>query len=297
MSVPGESLGRPSPWPAPGKLNLFLHIVGRRADGYHRLQTAFQFIDLCDEIRFWRRPEGVIERIGDVPGVPPEHDLTTRAARRLLDVVGRAGAGVAIELTKHLPVQAGVGGGSSDAATVLVALNRLWGIGLSTNELAAIGLELGADVPVFVHGRAAWAEGVGELLTPVDFQEPWYLLIRPDATVSTAEVFEAPELTRDSPVITIRGFLTAGGRNDCEPVVRRRFPAVADALDWLERIGQARLTGTGSCVFAAMRGEAEARAALADLPARWTGHVVRGMNVSPLAARCELEQDGSGSGR
>ncbi len=165
------------------------------------------------------------------------------------------------------------------------------------DELAKIGLELGADVPVFVHGRAAWAEGVGEVLTPVDFPEPWYVLIRPDATVGTAEVFKAPELTRDSAVITIRGFLMAGGRNDCEPVVRRRFPAVAEALDWLDRFGPARLTGTGSCVYAAMPGEAEARAALAGLPARWTGHVVRGINRSPLVARCELEQDGPGSGR
>jgi 4-diphosphocytidyl-2-C-methyl-D-erythritol kinase len=297
MSNPGVALGGPDPWPAPGKLNLFLHVVGRRADGYHLLQTAFQFIDLCDEIRFWQRPTRVIERIGDVPGVPPEQDLTIRAARRLQAVSGAHRAGVAIQVEKRLPMQGGVGGGSSDAATVLVALNKLWGAQLSIDELATIGLELGADVPVFVRGRAAWAEGVGELLTPVDFPEPWYLLVRPDVTVSTAEVFKAPELTRDSPVITIRGFLKAGGQNDCEPVVRRRFPAVAEALDWLGRFAPARLTGTGSCVYAAMPGEAEAREALAGLPARWTGHVVRGLNRSPLAARCELEQDGSESGR
>jgi 4-diphosphocytidyl-2-C-methyl-D-erythritol kinase len=297
VSIPGVPLGRPDPWPAPGKLNLFLHIVGRRADGYHLLQTAFQFIDLCDEIRFWQRPAGVIERIGDLPGVPSAQDLALRAARALRDSSGFDGPGVAIEVAKRLPMQGGVGGGSSDAATALVALNRLWGIGLPADRLAAIGLELGADVPVFVHGRAAWAEGVGELLTPVDFPEPWYLLVRPDATVATAEVFKAPELTRDSAIITIRDFLMAGGRNDCEPVVRRRFPAVAEALDWLDRFGPARLTGTGSCVYAAMQGEAEAREALARLPARWTGHVVRGLNRSPLVARCELEQDGSGSGR
>ena len=297
MSTPGESLGLPVPWPAPGKLNLFLHVVGRREDGYHLLQTAFQFIDLCDEIRFWRRPAGVIERIGEVPGVPPEHDLTLHAARQLLARSADPEVGVAIEVTKQLPIQGGVGGGSSDAATALVALNRLWGLGLSTDQLVGIGLELGADVPVFVHGRAACAEGVGEVLTPVDFPEAWYVLVRPDATVGTAEVFKAPELTRDSPVITIRGFLKAGGRNDCEPVVRRRFLAVAEALDWLGRIAPARLTGTGSCVYAAMPGEAQARAALAGLPARWAGHVVRGINRSPLAARCELELDGSGSGR
>ncbi len=293
----GKPLGRPIPWPAPGKLNLFLHVVGRRPDGYHLIQTAFQFIDLCDEVRFWQRPGGVIERIGTVPGVPPEQDLAVRAAQSLLAASGRREYGVAIELEKKLPMQGGVGGGSSDAATVLVALNQLWGLGLSPSQLGRIGLELGADVPVFVHGRAAWAEGVGEVLTPVDFPGCWYALVRPDTSVSTAEVFEAPELTRDSPVITIRGFLKAGGRNDCEPVVRQRFPAVAEALDWLGRIAPARLTGTGSCVYAPVPTEADALAALAELPARWTGYVVRGLNRSPLAARCELEQDGVESGR
>ena len=234
MSSRDEPLGRPIRWPAPGKLNLFLHIVGRRADGYHLLQTAFQFIDLCDDIRFWRRPRGVIERVTDIPGVPPEQDLTLRAARRLLATVGEPKGGVAIEVVKRLPVQGGVGGGSSDAATVLVALNQLWELGLSTDQLAAIGVELGADVPVFVHGKAAWAEGVGEVLTSMDFPEHWYALVRPDATVVTAEVFKAPELTRDSPAITISGFLTTGGRNDCEPVARRRYPEVG---------GGARLAG------------------------------------------------------
>jgi 4-diphosphocytidyl-2-C-methyl-D-erythritol kinase len=296
--TPGEaSLGRAEPWPAPGKLNLFLHVVGRRADGYHLLQTAFQFIDLCDEISFRARPARVVERIGDVPGVPPESDLTVRAARRLLDLATAGCAGVAIEVRKNLPMQAGVGGGSSDAATTLVALNELWGLRLSPEELAAIGLELGADVPVFIHGHAAWAEGVGDKLTPVDFPEPVYLLVRPDVAVSTAEIFKDPELTRDSPVITIRDSLTTGVRNDCEPVVRRRFPAVAEALDWLDQFAPARLTGTGSCVYAAMPDEASARSALGNLPARWTGHVVRGINRSPLLARWRLEHDRMGSAR
>ena len=292
----GEILGRPEPWPAPGKLNLFLHVVGRRADGYHLLQTAFQFIDLYDELRFWARPPGLIERRSDLPGVPAEDDLCVRAA---LMLAARAGValGVAIELTKRLPMQGGVGGGSSDAATVLVALNELWGLRLPDPELAELGLALGADVPVFVHGQAAWAEGVGEKLTPLELPEPVYLLVRPDATVSTAEVFKAPELTRDSPAITIRGFLLTGGRNDCEPVVRRRFPAVAEALDWLEGFAPARLTGTGSCVYAAMRDEAHARAALASLPRRWTGYVVRGLNRSPLLARRRLEQSGAALSR
>ena len=292
----GQSLGRPEPWPAPGKLNLFLHVVGRRPDGYHLLQTAFQFIDLCDELRFWMRPSGVIERLSDLPGVPAEDDLCVRAARML---AARAGAapGVAIHVTKRLPMQGGVGGGSSDAATVLVALNELWGLGLPDPELAELGLALGADVPVFVHGQTAWAEGVGERLTPMELPEPVYLLVRPDATVSTAEIFKAPELTRDSPAITIPGFLMTGGRNDCEPVVRRRFPAVAEALDWLEGFAPARLTGTGSCASAAMPDEAHAREALASLPRRWTGYVVRGLNRSPLAARRRLEQSGAALSR
>jgi 4-diphosphocytidyl-2-C-methyl-D-erythritol kinase len=296
MSAAGALLGRPDPWPAPGKLNLFLHVVGRRPDGYHLLQTAFQFIDLCDELRFFRRPPGVIERLSDLPGVPAEEDLCVRAAR-LLAADARGVPGVAVEVRKRLPLQGGLGGGSSDAATVLVALNELWGLQRPPEALAALGLALGADVPVFVHGSAAWAEGVGERLTPLALPEPVFVLVRPDVAVSTADVFKAPELTRDSPAITIGDFLLTGGRNDCEPVVRRRFPAVAEALDWLAQFAPARLTGTGSCVFAAMPDEARARDALGRLPRRWTGYVVRGLNRSPLVARRRLEQPGSGSGR
>jgi len=296
MSAPRERLGRDEPWPAPGKLNLCLHVVGRRPDGYHQLQTAFQFIDLHDELRFWRRPSGVVERLSQLPGVPAEDDLCVRAARRL--AAGReAVPGVAIEVVKRLPMQGGVGGGSSDAATVLVALNELWGLRRPAAELAGLGLELGADVPVFVHGSAAWGEGVGDELTPLELPELVFVLVRPDATVGTAEIFKAPELTRDSPTITIADFLLTGGRNDCEPVVRRRFPAVAEALDWLAQFAPARLTGTGSCVFAAMPGEARAREVLDRLPRRWTGYVVRGLNRSPLVARLQLEQQGSGPGR
>jgi 4-diphosphocytidyl-2-C-methyl-D-erythritol kinase len=292
----GVPLGHPEPWPAPAKLNLFLHVVGRRADGYHLLQTAFQFIDLEDELRFFERPPGLIERLGEVPGVPPEQDLTVRAARLLARHCPGAG-GVAIELRKRIPMQGGLGGGSSDAATVLVALNELWRCGLAPERLAELGLGLGADVPVFVHGRAAWAEGVGEELVPLDLPEQVYLLVRPDAEVSTAAVFGAPELTRDTPVITIAGFLTTGGRNDCEAVVRRRFPAVAEALDWVGQHAPARLTGTGSCVFAAMPDEASARVVLAQLPGRWTGYVVRGRNRSRLDDRRRLEQERRAGGR
>ena len=283
MNAP-PALGHPYPWPAPGKLNLFLHIVGRRLDGYHLLQTAFQFIDLCDELSFWQRADGVIERVGEVPGVPAGADLALRAAR-VLAAQHRVRAGVGIELRKRLPVQGGVGGGSSDAATVLVALNRLWRLDLAVKALSALGLGLGADVPVFVGGQAAWAEGVGDRLTPIDPPESAFVLVRPDCAVSTAKIFQAPELTRNSAPITIRAFFESGGRNDCEPVVRARYPAVAQALDWLGRFSAARLTGTGSCVFASVPDAGRAREIVAQVPERWQGFAVRGRNRSPLLER------------
>lgn len=287
-------LGNPAPWPAPGKLNLFLHVVGRRPDGYHELQTAFQFIDLRDSLRFYERPAGVAERLGEVPGVAPEDDLVVRAATLLAARAATLGrpppSGVAIDLDKRLPVGGGVGGGSSDAATVLVALNEIWATGLAPEALAELGMQLGADVPVFVLARAAWAEGIGERLEPVDFPERPYVLVRPDVAVATAEIFKAPELTRDSAITTITGFLQAGGRNDFEPVVRRRYPEVAAALDWLAQYGTARLTGTGSCVFAAMPDAARARAVLARLPREWQGWVTVGRNRSPLLERLAHER-------
>ena len=280
-------LGRPAPWPAPGKLNLCLHVVGRRADGYHLLQTAFQFIDLADQLRFFARPPGVIELAGSLPGIADEENLALRAARALAG--GRRDLpGVAIALEKSLPLQGGVGGGSSDAATVLVALNRLWGLGIDTAALAGLGLALGADVPVFVRGQAAWAEGVGERLTPASFSEQTYLLVWPGVGAETARVFQSPDLKRDSPAITIADFLTQGGRNDCEPVVRRAVPEVAAALNWLDRHGAARLTGTGSCVFAALD-SVTAIELVQQVPVAWRAWVVRGLNRSPLAARLEAE--------
>ena len=288
LSAAGEPLGAPAAWPAPAKLNLCLHIVGRRADGYHLLQTAMQFIDLRDELRFFRRPQGVIERIDGPADIPAETDLVVRAAR-LLAAHGAVDSGVAIAVSKRIPIQGGLGGGSSDAATVLVALNRLWRAGLSIDELASLGLRLGADVPLFVRGQAAWAEGGGEQLTPVELPENLYLVIKPGVAVSTAEVFQAAELTRNSPITTIRAFLAGGGRNDCTSCVRGRFPEIAEALDWLEEFGQARLTGTGSCVFAAMPHAAAAEAALARLPARWRGYVVKGLNRSALQLRLAAE--------
>lgn len=286
MTHSGEPLGGAASWPAPAKLNLCLHIVGRRTDGYHLLQSAMQFIDMHDELQFFVRPAGVIERLHEFPEIPLERDLTLRAARLLAEASGKA-RGVAIVLTKRIPVQAGVGGGSSDAATVLVALNRLWNVNLTVDELAKLGLRLGADVPFFIRGAASWAEGVGELLTPCELPEAAFLVIKPQAAVATADIFQASELTRNSPITTIRAVLAGGGRNDCLQVVRLRYPEVAEALDWLQDYGEAKLTGTGSCVFAAMADLDAARAILMRVPSRWRAYAVRGLNRSPLLDRLE----------
>jgi 4-diphosphocytidyl-2-C-methyl-D-erythritol kinase len=287
--IPSQSWCGPSTgWLAPAKLNLCLHIVGRRADGYHLLQTAFQFIDLCDELSFEPRPADVIERLQGLNEVPVECDLVIRAAR-LMQQATDGRAGVAIKLIKRIPLGAGLGGGSSDAATVLVALNQLWGCGLSVDALAQLGLQLGADVPVFVRGRAAWAEGVGEQLTLVDYPKRYYLVIKPPVSVSTAEIFQAPELTRDTPLTTIRAFLAGGGRNDCTATVRSRYAVIAQALDWLGSYGDAKLTGTGACVFAGWADREQADEVHArmqrECPADWCGYVVKGLNESPLVTR------------
>lgn len=271
-------------WPAPAKLNLMLRIVGRREDGYHLLQTVFQFIDLVDELHFSIRDDGEIRRIGGAPGVPEAQDLVVRAARLLREATGCRAAGVDIRLDKRIPLGGGLGGGSSDAATTLVALNRLWGCGLDRAALQRLALELGADVPVFVHGHAAWAEGVGEALTAIEPREAVYALFVPDAAVDTGKVFQDPELTRNSDRITIRDFLTGEIANDCLPVVRKRYPAVRHVLDWLAASATARLTGTGCCVFAECADAAEAAALVAKRPPGVEGHVVRGMNRSPLLA-------------
>lgn len=274
-------------WPAPAKLNLFLHVIGKRADGYHLLQTVFQLLDHCDEIFIETTGDGVIRRPEGLAGIDPDQDLAVRAAR-LLQAESDSRLGAELRVHKRIPSGGGLGGGSSDAATVLVALNRLWRLDWPAGRLAALGLRLGADVPVFVHGHSAWAEGVGEQLTPVELPSAWYLVVCPGCAVSTAEIFSDPELTRDRPETTINGFLSTGGRNDCEPVVRRRYPAVAAALDWVaaRSAGRpARLTGTGGCVFAEFDAAAPARAALEGLPDCWTGFVARGLAESPLLAR------------
>jgi 4-diphosphocytidyl-2-C-methyl-D-erythritol kinase len=288
VSVNAEGIAGERSWPAPAKLNLFLHIVGRRPDGYHELQTCFQFIDLCDDIHIGVRSDGAIRRLRGATGVSPEEDLCVRAARALQAASGCA-LGATIDVVKRIPMGAGLGGGSSDAATCLVALNRLWGLNLPTARLAELGLKLGADVPVFVHGRAAWAEGVGERLTPLfppqAPPEVNYLILKPKVFVSTAEVFQDPELTRNSAPITIHGFLASGGRNDCLGVVRRRYPEVARALDWLSLFGPARLTGTGACVFLGLTSVDRYAEIVRELPPAFEAFLVRGLNDSPLLAR------------
>ncbi|MDT8404399.1 4-(cytidine 5'-diphospho)-2-C-methyl-D-erythritol kinase [Sulfuriflexus sp.] len=275
-------------WPAPAKLNLFLHITARRADGMHELQTLFQFLDVGDSLYFTLREDGYLRLQGGLAGIADEDNLVMRAARRLQTESGtRLGADMRLE--KRLPAGAGLGGGSSDAATTLVALNRLWQVGLSVDELARIGLGLGADVPVFVHGQAAWAEGVGEKFTAVAPPEPWYLVVAPSCEVSTAAIFAAPELTRDCRPITIRDFLSGQAGNVCEAVVREHYPAVSRALDWLGRFAPARMTGTGSCVFAAFENEAQATEVSRKIPGEWQGFVARGCNRSPLLDRLAAE--------
>lgn len=268
-------------WPAPAKLNLFLHITGRREDGYHLLQTVFQLLDFGDELEFEITHDGLITRSYQLVGVSEKQDLVMRAARLLQEETGMR-YGVKIHLTKRIPAGGGLGGGSSDAATTLVALNHLWGCGLDTDELARLGLTLGADVPVFIRGHSAWAEGVGEHLENIELPDYWYVVLTPQINVSTAEVFADPQLIRDSSPITIRDFLKGRGRNVCEPIVTARYPEVAEAIAALSLYAPARMTGTGASVFARFENEASARTALASLAQRWQGFVAKGANQSPL---------------
>lgn len=273
-----------SHWPAPAKLNLFLHITGQRPDGFHDLQTVFQLIDLCDDIAITVRDDGIIERTRGPADVPPESDLVVRAARALKSATGSP-LGASLGVTKRIPMGGGMGGGSSDAATTLLALNQLWATGLTPEKLAALGLTLGSDVPVFVAGSSAWAEGRGENLTAVELPERWFVIVHPRVHVPTALVFQAPELTRNSPKITMRALFQRAYRNDCESVVRARFPEVADALDWLAQFAPARLTGTGACVFADFARAPDAERVAARVPDRWTSFVARGLNTSPTLER------------
>ena len=284
-------------WPAPAKLNLFLHVTGRRTDGYHELETVFQLIDLADELRIGVRSDGAIVRHGAAAGVPADRDLTVRAALLLRERAGRPTLGADLEVVKRIPVGAGLGGGSSDAATTLVALDELWGLGLGAERLAALGVELGADVPFFVGGGNAIGRGIGADLEPVELPPRCYAVVFPGTPVPTADVFQAPELTRNSPTITMRGLPLAGvtnallpGRNDLEPVVRARYPSVRAALDWLGARAAARLTGSGASVFAVCADRRAAQAALMGLPAGWSGFAVEGLRRSPLVARLAAER-------
>jgi len=268
-------------WPAPGKLNLFLHILGRRPDGYHRLQTIYQLIDYCDYLHFSSRTDGQIRRLDPLPGVAATDDLCVRAAVQLQQATGcRLGVDIGIE--KNLPMGAGLGGGSSDAATTLHALNRLWYLDLPMAELAILGGQLGADVPVFLHGKSAWAEGVGEQLEPLVLPRSWYVVIVPPCHISTRELFQVPELTRDCQEITIGGFLSGQGGNVFAPVVRRRYPEVDQAWQWLSGFAPVRLSGTGSCIFAVFESSERAQEVLHERPAAWGGFVARALNRSPL---------------
>ena len=276
-------------YPAPAKLNLFLHVVGRRSDGYHLLQSVFRLIDLGDALRFAPRTDGRIARAAPLAGVPEERDLCLRAARLLQEASG-ASLGVEITLDKRLPMGGGLGGGSSDAATVLLALNRLWRLEWPRERLQALGLELGADVPFFIHGRNAFVEGVGERLQALNLPPAWYLVVAPPASVPTAEIFAAPNLTRDTKAIKMADF-SAGwgagglfGRNDLEAVVCERYPEVARALAWLRQHAEARMTGSGACVFAPFAAEQDARAVLARMPEGMTGWVAQGLDEHPLRA-------------
>ncbi|KRW62525.1 4-(cytidine 5'-diphospho)-2-C-methyl-D-erythritol kinase [Pseudomonas sp. TTU2014-080ASC] len=267
--------------PAPAKLNLMLHILGRRDDGYHELQTLFQFLDIGDELGFALRSDGEIHLHTPIEGVPHDSNLIVRAARLLQQHTG-CKLGADIWLDKRLPMGGGIGGGSSDAATTLLGLNHLWQLDCDINLLAELGLKLGADVPVFVRGHAAFAEGVGEKLQPVTLSEPWFLVAIPQVLVSTAEIFSDPELTRDTPPIKVRSLPEGGGRNDCQPVVEKRYPEVRNALILLNKFVSARLTGTGSCVFGSFPNQADADKVRRQLPATLPSFIAQGRNISML---------------
>ncbi len=266
---------------APAKLNLMLHITGRRGDGYHLLETVFQFIDLCDWLEFEVTDDGNIVRRQTNSPVATSDDILLRTAR-LLQSRYDVSRGVSIGIEKQIPIGGGLGGGSSDAATCLLALNRIWELGLGLDQLARIGLELGADVPVFVGGKAAWASGIGEQLQPVELELPIYLVIDPGIEVSTAQIFAAEELTRNCDPLTIRAFLSGSGGNVCEPVVRNLYPQVGAALDWLSQYGDAKMSGTGACVFAAFDSLERAEEVKSRIPENWTTFVARAMNRNPV---------------
>lgn len=278
--------------PAVAKLNLFLHITGRRADGYHNLQTLFQMLDVGDKLHFSANNSNTITLACNDATLTGSDNLIYKAAM-LLKPYAPANAGCHIELEKNLPMGGGLGGGSSDAATTLHALNKLWRLNLSTTQLADLGLTLGADVPVFVHGKTAFAEGVGEHLQPVQLPEKTYLIVTPECHISTAEIFRHPALKRDTPAITLPQLLQSDWRNDCQPLVEQLYPIVAITLQWLVEYAPCRMTGTGASVFAEFPDMASAQHALAQLPANCRGFIARGVNQSPLLAALADTDDNS----
>lgn len=281
-----ETDGWGKKWPAPAKVNLMLRITGRREDGYHLLQTVFQLMDLCDWLTFHSVKDNRIRLHSPISGVPEEMDLTIRAAK-LLRKATNCNQGVYIEVDKKLPMGGGIGGGSSDAATTLLVLNHLWGLGLSVERLMQLGLQLGADVPVFVFGQAAWAEGVGEKLKKIDVPEKWLVLIKPDCHVDTKEIFSVENLTRDSKSIRMPDFLSGQHQNDCVDVVRKLYQPVDNALHDLSAFSEARLTGTGACVFAQFDSEGLAEKAYESLHGQWQVFLTKGLNRSPLLDRLD----------
>jgi len=274
-------------WPAPAKLNLMLRIVGRRDDGYHLLQTVFQFVDLCDWLTFHPVDNGEVRLLKAIPGVAEADDLTVRAARLLKAETG-CNLGVCIEVQKNLPMGGGLGGGSSDAATTLLVLNELWGLRLPKEKLLELGLSLGADVPVFIYGHSSWGEGIGEQLSKIIIPEQWTVILKPDCHVETKEIFSAKDLTRNSKSIKMVGFIEGEYRNDCLEVVCGRYPLVKEALRALSEFSEARLTGTGACVFAQFGSQEAATEAYQKLKNSWVTYLVKGINESPLFAKLKF---------
>jgi len=267
---------------SPAKLNLFLHITGRRPDGYHTLQTVFQLLHWGDPMTFTANESGEITlAIADL-GIPNEDNLIVRAARLLQATYTQCQRGVDIAVKKRIPAGGGLGGGSSNAATTLLALNHLWKLQLSSKTLQRLGEKLGADVPVFVAGHSAWAEGVGEILSPIELPDTWYLIVKPDCDVSTAKIFSEEQLTRGTSPITLAAFFRGDSRNDCQPIVRKFYTEVDNSLNWLSNFGEAKLTGTGACVFASFGSKEQAEVVKQQLPKKWAGFVAKGVNESPV---------------
>jgi 4-diphosphocytidyl-2-C-methyl-D-erythritol kinase len=274
---------------SPAKLNLMLHITGQRVDGYHLLQTVFQFIDLYDHLTFEITQDGLIKRAHSQTTVDEADDIILLAAK-LLQSKYSVSLGLRYRIEKHIPIGGGLGGGSSNAATTLMVLNKLWELNLGTSELATIGLELGADVPVFVKGQSAWASGIGEDLMPINLPKPWFVVIYPKIVVSTGEIFASEQLTRNCDPITIRDFLTSGGRNVCEPVACQLYPDIQNAIDWLNQHSIAKMTGTGACIFASFDSLEQAESVISLAPKHWSTFVVKAMNTNPLLEQCRKLQ-------